>query len=77
MTHQAQRLAALADKIRSCLKCLLYTSRTQAVPGEGEGAATVMLIGEAPGRDEDLRGRPFVGAAGRLLDSLPSETRAS
>jgi DNA polymerase len=68
MTDPVQRLAELAVAIRGCLKCPLSTSRTQAVPGEGEGSATVMLIGEAPGRDEDLRGRPFVGAAGRLLD---------
>lgn len=68
MTHQAQRLEALADDIRGCLQCPLSTSRTQAVPGEGDGAATVMFIGEAPGREEDRCGRPFVGAAGRLLD---------
>lgn len=68
MTDQVQRLEALADEIRGCHKCPLYTSRTQAVPGEGESSAAVMLIGEAPGRDEDLHGRPFVGAAGRLLD---------
>ena len=68
MTDQGKRLEELADEIRGCLKCPLHTSRTQAVPGEGEDSAAVMLIGEAPGRDEDLRGRPFVGAAGRLLD---------
>jgi uracil-DNA glycosylase len=68
MNDQEQRLAGLADEIRDCVKCPLHTSRTHAVPGDGAHAATVMLIGEAPGRDEDLRGHPFVGAAGRFLD---------
>lgn len=68
MTDLVQRLEALADAIRGCRQCPLHTSRTQAVPGEGESSAAVMLIGEAPGRDEDRQGRPFVGAAGRLLD---------
>jgi DNA polymerase len=68
MTDQEQRLEALADKIRGCRKCPLHISRTQAVPGEGKSSVAVMLIGEAPGRDEDQRGRPFVGAAGRMLD---------
>jgi uracil-DNA glycosylase len=48
----------------------LHASRTKAVPGEGSPSARVMLIGEAPGRDEDQRGQPFVGAAGRFLDQM-------
>src|SRR5262245_40652839 len=64
------RLKTLAEQIRACTKCPLHESRTHAVPGEGNPAARVMLIGEAPGRDEDLQGRPFVGAAGRFLDHV-------
>jgi DNA polymerase len=48
----------------------LATGRTKAVPGEGPYNARIMLVGEAPGREEDLTGRPFVGRAGRLLDSV-------
>lgn len=65
-----QRLAELATQIRSCVQCPLYASRTQAVPGDGPPSARVMLIGEAPGREEDQCGQPFVGAAGRFLDEV-------
>jgi DNA polymerase len=68
--QEAERLEALAIQIRSCVQCPLHASRTKAVPGEGLPAARVMLIGEAPGRDEDQRGQPFVGAAGRFLDQM-------
>jgi uracil-DNA glycosylase len=66
----AERLETLATQIRSCVQCPLYTTRTKAVPGEGAPSARVMLIGEAPGREEDQRGQPFVGAAGRFLDEV-------
>jgi len=66
----AQRLTELATQIRSCVQCPLYASRTLAVPGDGPPSAQVMLIGEAPGREEDQRGQPFVGAAGRFLDQM-------
>ena len=66
----AERLEALATQIRSCVQCPLHASRTKAVPGEGAPSARVMLIGEAPGREEDQRGQPFVGAAGRFLDQM-------
>ena len=68
--QEAERLEALAIQIRSCVQCPLQASRTKAVPGEGSPSARVMLIGEAPGRDEDQRGQPFVGAAGRFLDQM-------
>jgi DNA polymerase len=68
--QEAEKLEALAIQIRSCVQCPLHASRTKAVPGEGSPSARVMLIGEAPGRDEDQRGQPFVGAAGRFLDQL-------
>ena len=65
-----QKLAALASQIRHCTKCSLHASRTVAVPGEGKPSAKVMIIGEAPGREEDASGRPFVGAAGRFLNQV-------
>lgn len=62
----------LVSEILSCTRCPLYSSRTRAVPGEGPLNASIMFVGEAPGRSEDLEGRPFVGSAGKLLDSLLS-----
>ncbi|MGB9894083.1 MAG: uracil-DNA glycosylase, partial [Candidatus Saccharicenans sp.] len=61
---------ALIKKILSCRFCPLYKTRTQAVPGEGNRKAKLMFVGEAPGRDEDLQGRPFVGRAGQLLTKI-------
>lgn len=66
----APDLAALHDAIRAFEGCPLKKSATQTVIYRGNPDAKVMLIGEAPGRDEDLQGEPFVGAAGRLLDSM-------
>ena len=64
----------LVSEILSCTRCPLYSSRTRAVPGEGPLNASIMFVGEAPGRSEDLEGRPFVGSAGKLLDSLLSSS---
>ncbi|HII06042.1 MAG TPA: uracil-DNA glycosylase [Methanotrichaceae archaeon] len=61
-------LKSLNEEIRSCTRCHLADDRTKAVPGEGPGRADILLVGEAPGRDEDLAGRPFVGRAGSILD---------
>jgi uracil-DNA glycosylase len=61
-------LAALAAAEEACRRCPLYKNATQAVPGEGRKAAPLMLVGEQPGDQEDLAGRPFVGPAGRVLD---------
>ena len=58
------------DKIKSCTKCDLGCSRNNFVFGAGDPQANLMLIGEAPGREEDLQGKPFVGAAGKLLDKM-------
>lgn len=63
-------LAALREHIGECRRCPLGETRTHLVFGVGREDADVMLIGEAPGRTEDLKGEPFVGAAGRLLDEL-------
>lgn len=63
-------LAAVAG---ACTACRLADTRTQVVFGVGSPQADLMLVGEAPGRNEDLQGEPFVGAAGQLLDSLLAE----
>jgi len=60
----------LIRKIIACQACPLFKGRTQAVPGEGNRQASLMFVGEAPGRDEDLQGRPFVGRAGQLLTRI-------
>ncbi len=60
----------LIRRIMSCTFCPLYKGRTQAVPGEGNRKAELMFVGEAPGRDEDIQGRPFVGRAGQLLTRI-------
>jgi uracil-DNA glycosylase family 4 len=60
----------LINEVRECKKCELYKNRTNAVFGKGPIDAKVMIIGEAPGREEDLQGIPFVGAAGKELDSM-------
>src|SRR5207248_3251905 len=65
-----QELLRLHDTIRSCKNCGLHATRTQAVPGVGPCPANVMIVGEAPGFNEDRQGEPFVGAAGKLLDTL-------
>ncbi len=73
MVKQNQRLNALEElhqQILICTKCPLAKGRRNAVPGEGNPNAKVMLIGEAPGEQEDLQGRPFVGPAGRFLNEL-------
>ncbi|BCU70277.1 type-4 uracil-DNA glycosylase [Stygiolobus caldivivus] len=66
-------LQEIADQVRSCKKCDLWKTRKNAVPGEGNPQAEIMFIGEAPGENEDLEGRPFVGAAGKLLTKLITE----
>jgi uracil-DNA glycosylase family 4 len=66
-------LESIARQVLICLKCDLCKNRTNAVPGEGSGKARIVLVGEAPGREEDIQGRPFVGRAGRLLDTVLSK----
>ena len=62
-------LRHLEDAISTCRLCPLWQGRTLAVPGAGPVPARMMLVGEAPGREEDLSGKPFVGRGGRLLDA--------
>ncbi len=61
---------ALKEKVAQCKQCALHTGRTQTVFGVGDVNAHWMLIGEAPGAEEDRRGEPFVGRAGKLLDAM-------
>lgn len=61
-----------AQQVKGCSKCGLCTGRTQTVFGEGDIDAKIMFIGEGPGENEDLTGRPFVGRAGELLDKMIS-----
>jgi DNA polymerase len=64
----SELLRALADEVRVCQRCPLARTRTRAVPGEGPPDARILFVGEAPGYHEDQQGRPFVGAAGMLLE---------
>lgn len=60
-------LEEIQKQVKVCKKCELCNTRTNAVPGKGYSKAEIMLIGEAPGRSEDKKGEPFVGAAGKKL----------
>ena len=62
--------AELLEQINGCEKCRLCETRTNVVPGEGNPSARVMFIGEGPGQEEDLHGRPFVGPSGALLTRM-------
>jgi uracil-DNA glycosylase family 4 len=66
----ASQWAALLQEVRACTRCALHTTRTQGVLGVGPKRADWLVIGEAPGAEEDRRGEPFVGAAGQLLDAM-------
>lgn len=66
----ASNLTELNFAIKDCLKCKYGTTRNKFVFGTGNPNAEIMLIGEAPGADEDLKGEPFVGKAGQLLDRI-------
>jgi len=63
-------MTSISISLDTCTECDLSKTRTQVVPGTGPTDATIALVGEAPGRDEDKTGRPFVGKAGNMLDSL-------
>jgi len=66
----AARWDALRSEVLSCTKCVLHQTRTQGVLGVGPRRSDWMVIGEAPGAEEDRRGEPFVGRAGHLLDAM-------
>jgi len=65
-----ENLQQIADLIGQCTDCDLHACRLNVVPGEGDSNAEIMFIGEGPGQHEDRQGRPFVGAAGNLLDEM-------
>jgi uracil-DNA glycosylase len=70
-------LESLAAEAHDCTKCKLAGTRTQVVFGTGNPNADLMFIGEAPGRDEDLQGKPFVGRAGQLLTDIVKAMKLS
>jgi len=70
---EKRTLTALRDAVQRCEGCPLYANATQAVFGEGTLSASVMLVGEQPGDQEDQAGAPFVGPAGRVLDRALDE----
>ncbi len=63
-------LDTIADRIRSCHNCGLSRTRNHVVPGHGSAVADWVFVGEAPGREEDIQGLPFVGSSGKMLDSM-------
>lgn len=63
-----ESLDSIASKVRVCTLCDLSKFRKNAVPGEGNKSAKLFIIGEAPGKNEDIEGRPFIGMAGKFLD---------
>jgi len=63
-------LSKLRKEVRQCRKCPLAATRKNVVFGEGSANARLVFVGEAPGEEEDIQGRPFVGKAGKLLDRL-------
>lgn len=63
-------LEHIKNEISNCRKCSLWKTRTKTVSGGGNPNADILFIGEAPGRNEDLKGQPFVGRAGKVLDEL-------
>ncbi len=67
-----KEMEMLSEEIKNCKGCILHRNRENTVVGEGNLNAEIMFIGEAPGYYEDKKGRPFVGAAGRVLNSLLS-----
>lgn len=68
MATAKAKLAKVAAEAKACTRCPLYLIATQTVFGEGPVGARLMLVGEQPGDQEDLAGRPFVGPAGKMLD---------
>ncbi len=75
--NKIELMTELNNEIRNCQHCRLWQNATNPVPGEGTFEARLMLIGEAPGYWEDMKGRPFVGAAGRVLTELLNQINLS
>jgi DNA polymerase len=66
----SQALTLIAEEVQSCTKCRLHQGTRNGVPGEGNPNAEILFVGEGPGFHEDAQGRPFVGAAGNLLNEM-------
>ena len=66
--RNAAQLVSVAAEAKTCTRCPLYRNATQTVFGEGPASARIMMVGEQPGDQEDLAGKPFVGPAGKILD---------
>lgn len=69
-TTQSPRLVQMASELKNCKLCKLCSGRKQIVFGEGNHSAELVFVGEGPGEQEDLQGRPFIGRAGQLLDRM-------
>lgn len=69
-SQKSTALAELRNKVYKCKECLLWKTRRHVVFGEGNSDAKLIFVGEAPGAEEDLQGRPFVGMAGQLLTKV-------
>ena len=70
LSEPRDSIGKISGEVIVCKKCRLYESRKNAVPGEGSERTKVMFVGEAPGEQENIQGRPFVGSAGKLLTEL-------
>ena len=70
ISSKNNNLTSLDEIIKKCKKCNLHKTRQNTVFGEGDPDSNIMIIGEAPGREEDEAGRPFVGRAGKLLNEF-------
>lgn len=71
--ERAESLSNLNELVADCQRCSLYKTKHRDVPGLGDSKAKIMFIGEAPGKEEDLTGEPFVGAAGKFLTEMLNE----
>ena len=65
-----EKLSRISGDLNGCTRCRLHSGRTNLVFGEGSAQSGLVFVGEAPGADEDMQGRPFVGRAGKLLDKM-------
>ena len=70
ISSENNNLASLDEVVKKCKKCNLHKTRQNTVFGEGDPDSDIMIIGEAPGREEDEIGRPFIGRAGKLLNEF-------
>lgn len=75
--EENEKFNLMVERILVCPLCRLSLTRTNAVPGKGSRTAEIMFVGEGPGKQEDLKGFPFVGAAGKFLDELLSSINLS